>query len=527
MHAVFRDDLISHLKQFSAAPFLFVGAGVGRRYLGLDSWEGLLRRFAPAAGGSYDFYFASANGDPAKIASLIAGDVHDKWWKADEYADSRKQYAGKLKTEQSALKAEVARYVYEKAVEGLIDGEPYDTELDLLPHVVVDGMITTNYDPFLEDMFPGFRVFVGQDELLFSDPQGVGEIYKIHGSHEEPDSIVLTAEDYAVFEKRNPYLAAKLLTIFVEHPVIFIGYSLGDPNVTRILRSIASVLTNDRIGQLQDRLIFIDWDPKTTDEPVLAWSPFVTDGYNIPMRTAKVADYRAVFEALGAAERRFSARLLRQLKERVYELVRTSDPVGALKVVDIDAETRTDEIDVVFGVGAVEQFNSLGLVGVGRKNLLDDVLTDSGGYPAARLVDEALPGILRRRGSAPVFKYLRAAGLLNDDGTLKDGALVDSRVAARVRHATTAFQPPPSMRTRAAATAKAAGDFATLATTNEPEAVLMSVALLSDDGHDAEALRKYLIEHRQDQFERGVQPYATQWGKAVCLYDWLKYGRTE
>ena len=524
MRGVLRDDLAAHLRRFSSAPFLFVGAGMSKRYLGLDSWESLLRRYAAAAGRDYEYYSSTAAGDYPRIASLIAEDLHEKWWADDDYAESRERFKDHATTPQSALKIEIARGLA-NVLGSLPEEGPLAEELARFAAVTVDGLVTTNYDPLLRRLFPTYEVFIGQDQMLFANPQGVGEIYNIHGSCEDPNSIVLTAEDYARFDERNPYLAAKLLTIFVEHPVVFLGYSLTDPNVTGILRSIASVLTNKRIGELQDRLIFVQWAESPPPDQILTPTPFVTDGYTIPLRTVTVSDYTEVFEALGSAERRFPARLLRQLKDRVYELVRTSDPVGALKVVDIDAETDTSEIDVVFGVGAVEQFNSLGLVGLTRKDLLVDVLRDGGGYPAARLVEEALPGILRRRGSVPVFKYLRAAGLLNDDGTLKDPESVDPRLAERVRNAEREFQPPPSMRARAAATASEAGNFTTLADLHDPEAVLMAVALLGEESHDTEALRRYLIAHRGEQFDRGVQPYATQWAKAVCLFDWLKYGR--
>jgi hypothetical protein len=73
----FKADLKAHLAEFPAAPFLFVGAGVSRRYLGLDGWKDLLRRFAAVAGEEYDYYAATAGGDLPRVASLIAADLHE------------------------------------------------------------------------------------------------------------------------------------------------------------------------------------------------------------------------------------------------------------------------------------------------------------------------------------------------------------------------------------------------------------------------------------------------------------------
>ncbi len=53
---------------------------------------------------------------------------------------------------------------------------------------------------------------------------------------------MLTDDDYRDFNERNTYLASKLITIFVEHPIIFIGYSLTDPNVSGMLKAIAACI---------------------------------------------------------------------------------------------------------------------------------------------------------------------------------------------------------------------------------------------------------------------------------------------
>lgn len=48
----------------------------------------------------------------------------------------------------------------------------------LLRNATIDGIITTNFDPLLEYIRPDLEPFVGQDELLFANSQGIGEIYK-------------------------------------------------------------------------------------------------------------------------------------------------------------------------------------------------------------------------------------------------------------------------------------------------------------------------------------------------------------
>lgn len=81
----------------------------------------------------------------------------------------------------------------------------YQTEIDKLKEISeksITGVITTNYDSFLEDIFSGFTKYVGQSQLIFSAIQGIAEIYKIHGSVELPDSLVINEEDYLRFQEK-------------------------------------------------------------------------------------------------------------------------------------------------------------------------------------------------------------------------------------------------------------------------------------------------------------------------------------
>jgi hypothetical protein len=375
-----KKEIHAHLSKFHTAPFLFVGSGISRRYLGLEDWNGLLQRFSSIIGKPFEFYRASANGHLPSIASEIAKDFHSIWWHSEKFEKSREEYKGEAINKESALKIEIARYL-ERISITRVRQELIQDEINLLRNIIVDGIITTNWDLFLENIFPDFQVFVGQEELIFSSPQSIGEIYKIHGCCSKPNSLVITNDDYTKFNERNPYLAAKLLTVFVEHPVICLGYSLNDTNIAQILKSIASCLTNSNIDKLRDGLILVQWKPKL-DEYQIRDSNIIIDGLNIPVKTITITSFVPLYEALAELPRKFPAKLLRRLKEHVYNLVQENDPKDQLYVQDIEDDSNLSELKVVFGVG-------IRVVKGGIPKESKDVrLTDDPNATPIRLVDD-------------------------------------------------------------------------------------------------------------------------------------------
>ncbi|PIS36070.1 MAG: hypothetical protein COT35_13095 [Nitrospirae bacterium CG08_land_8_20_14_0_20_52_24] len=344
-----KSEILEHLRQFHTAPFLFVGSGLPRRYLGIDDWTGLLRRMSALTDRPYEYYRASGDGKEPQIATEIAKDLHIKWWDSDKFAESRENFKSDAINKESALKIEIAKLI-EKKSECIPEIPGLQKELETLQNATIDGIITTNWDLLLEGLFPDYKKFIGQEELLFSSTQAVGEIYKIHGCCTSPNSLIVTAGDYKSFRTRNPYLAAKLLTIFVEHPIFFLGYSLSDPNVSQILGSIASCLTSTNIDQLRDRLILVNWEPDR-DEFQINDTNIITEKFNIPVKIISTSQFTPIFEALCEVPRKFPARMLRRLKQHVYNLVQDNDPDNHLYVVDIDNESDLSMLDVVFGVG--------------------------------------------------------------------------------------------------------------------------------------------------------------------------------
>jgi hypothetical protein len=274
------NKLIEIFRSRTAGPFLFLGSGFSRRYLGLEDWRGLLTKFC-VTGKPFEYYLSTANGSYPRIAALLARDFNEHWWSAHDYEVSVERYKSKIKNETSALRIEICNYLstldQSKAKDSM-----YSEEVALLANLNVDGVITTNWDMFIEQLFPEYKTYIGQDELLFSNPQEIGEIYKIHGCSTSSESLILTEEDYNTFNEKNTYLAAKLITLFVEHPIVFIGYSISDENISSLLKAISNCIGKQNIEQLRKNLIFVQRlsegeDPNITD------TYLTIDGVQIPL----------------------------------------------------------------------------------------------------------------------------------------------------------------------------------------------------------------------------------------------------
>ncbi|MEI3894644.1 MULTISPECIES: SIR2 family protein [unclassified Bacillus (in: firmicutes)] len=413
-------NLTEHLKKINTSPFLFIGSGFSKRYLNLENWEGLMRKFSSLMPYEFEYYSSTANKDWAEVAELMANDFHPIWWKEQKYENSRKKFKNQISSKHSPLKVEIAKYLNDKEYTyGL--NEQNDKEIAALKNVVIDGLITTNWDVLLEQIFQehDMQVYIGQKELLFSHPLEVNEIYKIHGCSSVPDSLILTTSDYEGYNKRNAYLAAKLLTVFIEHPVVFLGYSLSDNNIQQILESITHCLDQDNIDKLKDRLIFVERAGEEEDS--FENNSSLTIGkITIPITKIKTNNYEKVYNALAHNKRKFSMKVMRQIKSQIYELVKTNDPEEKIYVVDGERDDAED-VEFVIGVGVksiAEQMQSNhevsttrdlsehGYGGMSDNELFYELLSDEPKYDYNSIVELALPQILRSNQYVPLFRYV-------------------------------------------------------------------------------------------------------------------------
>lgn len=517
------------LQSKSGAPFLFVGSGFSRRYLGLEDWSGMLSRFCGDIR-EFDYYLASANSKLPAAASLIAKDFHDVWWKEEKYAAARVAAKDGVKSVDAALKREIATYLSGISLEGLADGQ-IQKELAALKTLNVDGVITTNWDLLLEELFPEYRPFIGQEELLFSNPQAIAEIYKIHGCSSKPDSLVLTEADYYDFEKKNPYLAAKLITLFIEHPIFFIGYSVNDPHIQSIIFSIASCLGSDKLDQFSENLIFVRRAAgKGSSMQKLTFSG---GGKSFTATVMETDDFCEVYSAIEANKRKIPARILRYCKEQMYELVKSAEPESKLAVLDIDELDASDEVEFVVGVGVaknhVEQQKEIaseeekklaesGYKGATVADLFADFLSEKSKFDAGALLKLTFPTFIKSNTTfIPVFRYLRDAGIETKEALAGANLEAVEQVLAKIKergYQVKSYRGAYEGKWKGKSTAEIIAGV-------EPAKVGLFVPFQDPKDVDLNALQAFLQEHASNDF---IDPYKSFFKKLACYYDFLRFG---
>lgn len=506
--------------QAHAGPFLFIGSGFSRRYLGVEDWEGLLSRFSNGLK-PFEYYLAKANSDLPTVAKLMSEDFNELWWQSPEYEASREKNQGKIRDITSALRVEICEYIKSLSIGKYKDSE-YSDELAIIGQLNVDGVITTNWDKLLEELFPDYKVYIGQQELLFSNPQSIGEIYKIHGCSSRSKSLVLTDDDYLDFNERNAYLAAKLITIFVEHPIVFIGYSVSDENIASLLSSIAKCIGESAIEQLKNNLIFIQ-RLKNGEKEGVSETFLTVDGVRVPIIVVKASSFVPVYEAIDETKRKIPARVLRYCKEQLYEIVQAEDPEEKICVVDIDQVDNKDDIEFVVGVGVVkerEEHSNVGKYGyqsIQAVDLFSDLLKNDGEYDAAKIIESTIPNVGKGSSYIPVYKYLREIGV----NTQEEYDALGIDLSKWLNQKEDAFH----TRTHAKSYVKNHKDSTAkdIIETCTAENAAIFLSFLKPENFDVEIVREFLAENLE-KFDYRVCSGSSYFRKLSCYYDRIVYG---
>jgi hypothetical protein len=129
--------------------------------------------------------------------------------------------------------------------------------------IMPQWIITTNYDLILECLLPGLCITFGPEEQLFV-PKKFIPIYHIHGIRTNPQSLVITQEDYIRLFRPNEYRQSKLSLTLKESTTLFIGYGLGDINVLSAVDWANNVFKGENHNKPPDiiQILVIEGSPR-------------------------------------------------------------------------------------------------------------------------------------------------------------------------------------------------------------------------------------------------------------------------
>jgi len=230
-----KDDQYKALKSLmgrTIRPLALVGAGISVSS-GYPTWAGFLSQLKEVAGES---------GMPPKFGPIIEKHLaSDPAWQAEVY----EKFVG------SEVMAKL-----------LVDHfgrrpSPINEPHHLLVSLNFRHVLTTNFDPCIEIAHEmaaqRFEVVHWSDSTSvarflnsLSDPSAVRRVVYLHGRFDRPKEIVLTEASYSSRYVSSDHARRKLLAILLTQPVVFLGFSLNDPDLGQLLRESAAYLGGHR-----------------------------------------------------------------------------------------------------------------------------------------------------------------------------------------------------------------------------------------------------------------------------------------
>lgn len=317
------------IKGYTNHPVLFVGTGFSLRYLTNSfDWNGLLARICFELTNNKEAYLdIKAKYEKNNIYDYdrIAGEIEEIFEKMIQKKEKRN---GKFKEindifyRNMAQNKKMSRFkIYITKLLSSVDiKKDKDIEIAELKRMKknISSIITTNYDKLLENIFD-FAPLIGND-ILLSNPYGT--LYKIHGCVSDPSEIIMTEKDYKNFNEKYELIRAQLLSLFIHNPIIFIGYSVSDPNIKNILRTIFSyVPPNSEIAQkIKNNFLLIEYLPNSDSSEIVEHDIDIGNQISIRVNKIKTDNYANIYSNIAKLVLKISVMDIRKVENAMHKI---------------------------------------------------------------------------------------------------------------------------------------------------------------------------------------------------------------
>ena len=348
------------VKKYENHPVIFAGAGISLRYLKNSyNWESLLKKICFDIKGNDEYFLNLKNKyydsttrfcDYAKLAEELEDEfdkilIEDRNGKFKEINDEFFKVMEK-NSNTSRLKIYISKLLKDLTIK-----EEMKPELEKMKKIRknISCIITTNYDCLLENIFE-FGPLIGND-IMMSNPYGA--IYKIHGSVTLPEQIIITESDYNRFENKYELIRAQLLSLFIHNPIIFMGYSVSDSNIKKILKTIFDYvdINTELAEKIRNNFLLVEHDKNSESCDVMEYD-IVIDNIRICINKIKTNNFGLIYDAIEKLKLPISAMDIRKVQTIVNNIysggknapkVRITESLNDLKNSDMVLAIGTDK----------------------------------------------------------------------------------------------------------------------------------------------------------------------------------------
>ncbi|MDY0889632.1 MULTISPECIES: SIR2 family protein [Kosakonia] len=303
--------------QFKNYPIVFIGSGISKRYLqDYPTWEELLNEYWQITNPEMDFYnyllsikekykntvFDNSDLDHkiyTEAASKIESDFN-KMFTSNAFKleglDARRVFSENISPFKYAI---CQRFANPKLRDNINSNELNSFKSFLKKAKMI---ITTNYDAFIESLLISQgvtpKLYIGNNGF-FEDTVGWSELYKIHGDIKDPLSIIINTADYEMYDSKAILISAKILSNMIKNPILFIGYSLTDRNVKKLLSDFSSQLPKEDGRKSAERIILLQYKP---DENEVVTKQITDQQLQVTYTSVETDNYQMIYDEISSVD---------------------------------------------------------------------------------------------------------------------------------------------------------------------------------------------------------------------------------
>lgn len=428
-----KGNILDYLVEKNEFPIIFIGSGISKRYLdNYPSWLELLEYLWVESKNEGNFYgyltkvrneILEGQDLPdyvldyevnIRVATELEKAINDSFADGELAIDGighKQVYEKKISPFKSLICNKFSKYSLKNGVE-----EEFEAFKEMLGKSQI--ILTTNYDLIIEDAYNTIsdvpiKTYVGQ-RGFFEQTTGFSELYKIHGCASESNSIIITEKDYDKFDKDSVLISAKIISMLLNSPIIFIGYSLKDRNIRNIIKDLTRSLTDEELLRLEKKLIVVEWEE---GQDGIIEGVENDSELGCRLTTIKTNNYKAIYDTIKKINQGVSPAEIRKYQHVIKKLIVQRGKEGTLDTVLLSPSELHDFDDIL---------KKKLVVAIGDSTLIFVMPTevtymyDYVAEKAQHDLDTILRFIASKQGRLPIFKYVTKENIEKSNLTEKE-----------------------------------------------------------------------------------------------------------